>query len=355
VLLWAALTGPGRACQVPVFRYALERWLSDPYELMVVTGAEGLTSAQKQVVQSLRAATTDAAFPVNLEVRTASEEKAVAGTDSPASETPRFELYYPAKLRPLLTEAPIWSGPITADNATRVLRSPARTELVKRLLAGDSAVWVLVEMGDRKTDAAAAATLQGLIETAATRLKIPEGVIGLHEIEAGRRPAPEEAENVLQARIPLKIAFSLLRVSRDDPAEAVFLAQLLHVENDLGDYADAPMAFPVFGRGRVIEPLIGAGLTRDNVLRASGYLCGPCSCVVKEQNPGVDLLIAANWDAALAGSEVVLDKVLPPLTGLPGLAEVAAAKDDGLVAPAGAALGGLAAYRRPFRLRRHPG
>jgi hypothetical protein len=317
VALWVAVPGAVRACQVPVFRYALERWLSDPYELVVVTGPEGLSPAREQVLRALRAATTDQTSLVNLTLRVVAETAPPAGT-SPPPETPRFELYYPAKLRPFLTADPIWRGAVTAENAARVLRSPARTELVKRLLAGDSAVWVLLETSDPGKNAAAAAALKGMIAEAAARLKIPEGVIGLHEIDAGRRPAPEEAENVLQARIPLKIAFSLLRVSRDDPEEAVLRGMLLHLEDDRGDYADQPLAFPVFGRGRALEPLIGAGLTRDNVLRASGYLCGPCSCVVKEQNPGVDLLIAANWDAALAGSEVVPDKVLPPLAGFPG-------------------------------------
>ncbi|MCB1088647.1 MAG: hypothetical protein KDM63_16535, partial [Verrucomicrobiae bacterium] len=75
------------------------------------------------------------------------------------------------------------------------------------------------------------------------------------------------------------------------------------------------MVFPVFGRGRLLEPLIGKGVRSENVMEYATYICGACSCEVKDQNPGVDLLIAADWDTALHGSEVVIEKVLPPLEG----------------------------------------
>jgi hypothetical protein len=52
----------------------------------------------------------------------------------------------------------------------------------------------------------------------------------------------------------------------------------------------------VFGRGRALEPLIGRGIHPDNIMEVSSYLCGACSCEIKDQNPGIDLLLAANWD-----------------------------------------------------------
>jgi hypothetical protein len=178
---------------------------------------------------------------------------------------------------------------------------------------------LLVESGDKEADDAAAATLEGLLGEAGDTLEIPEGVIGANEIEAGRVLTQAEEENVVQSGVPLKIGFSLLRVSRDDPEEGALLGMLLNVEDDLGDFADKPMVFPAFGRGRVLEPLIGAGLTQNNVMYAASYLCGACSCQVKDQNPGVDLLVAADWNAAVAGSEVIMERVLPPLEGFSGL------------------------------------
>ena len=54
----------------------------------------------------------------------------------------------------------------------------------------------------------------------------------------------------------------------------------------------------------------------DNILEASGFLVGPCSCTVKELNPGTDMLFAADWDAAL-DAESVVDAPVPALAGLP--------------------------------------
>ena len=55
-LTWLAvlLLAPaaGRACNVPVFRYALERWAADAYEL-VVFHREPLTTNQQALVASL--------------------------------------------------------------------------------------------------------------------------------------------------------------------------------------------------------------------------------------------------------------------------------------------------------------
>jgi hypothetical protein len=317
VLVWGSLAAIALACQVPVFRYALERWESDHYTLAVVAGAEGLTGEQEAVVQSLREAIEGGDFPVNARVRVVEAEK--EGAAEAAEKTARLELYYPEQLRGHLSDEPVWSGPVTAESAARVLRSPVRTELVKRLLAGESSVWLLVESGDKEADDAAAATLEGLLGEAGDTLEIPEGVIGANEIEAGRVLTQAEEENVVQSGVPLKIGFSLLRVSRDDPEEGALLGMLLKVEDDLGDFADKPMVFPAFGRGRVLEPLIGAGLTQNNVMYAASYLCGACSCQVKDQNPGVDLLVAADWNAAVAGSEVIMERVLPPLEGFSGL------------------------------------
>ena len=52
------------------------------------------------------------------------------------------------------------------------------------------------------------------------------------------------------------------------------------------------------------EPLIVKGIHAANILEASAYLCGACSCEIKEQNPGIDLLMTADWEP-VATKEVV--------------------------------------------------
>jgi hypothetical protein len=73
---------------------------------------------------------------------------------------------------------------------------------------------------------------------------------------------------------------------------------LLGSEADLGEYSNEPVIFPVFGRGRALYALIGEGINTDNIRETVAFLVGPCGCEIKMMNPGVDLLMAANWDAA---------------------------------------------------------
>jgi len=64
---------------------------------------------------------------------------------------------------------------------------------------------------------------------------------------------------------------------------------------------------------------------------ACHYICGACSCEWKQGNPGADLLMTADWDGALEGSWVVVDKILPPLAGVGELVT----GEGGAEAPAG--------------------
>lgn len=342
---FAFALGAAFACQVPVFRYALERWEPDSYEVVVV-GADLLDPAQREVLEFLGNAPLDREMPANLRVAQVNSDATAEAAPAPAPasadklpdlEMPRLELYYPGRLREFLSE-PFWTGKVTMENARKIVHSPMRTEIVRRILQGDSATWLLVESGNKEKDDAAEQKLVEFSGDAEETLKIPDGVIGANEVSNTEYLSPSDAENVLTSDVPLKIAFSVVRLSREDPQEEVLLGMLLSVEDDLGEYANEPIAFPVFGRGRILEPLIGAGLTRDNVLFDSSYLCGACSCQVKEQNPGIDLLVAAAWDAALSGSQVIMEKVLPPLEGAGSLVEAVAeaVAADAPAAPAAA-------------------
>ncbi|MCF6311069.1 MAG: hypothetical protein L3J39_01330 [Verrucomicrobiales bacterium] len=299
------------ACQVPVFRYALERWPADAYELVCVPAQGGLNAKEEAALKFLREAARDEDFPANITVRVDAE-----GENN--SSAARMDLFYPIKMRGILDE-PIWSGDATLGNAQKVVQSPLRKELTKRILTGESAIWLLVESGDPKKDDAAEKALIEHAEKTVENLKLPDGVVGKNDTEKIKQVRPGDEANVLQSDVPLKIEFSVLRISRLDLKEQVFLEMLLNLESDLGEYSKEPMAFPVFGRGRIIEPLIGLGLNYNNVIEHSAYLTGACSCEVKDENPGIDLLIAMNWDAAMEGSQVIIDKMLPPLEGTAAL------------------------------------
>ena len=84
---------------------------------------------------------------------------------------------------------------------------------------------------------------------------------------------------------------------------------------------------PVFGRGRAATVLPARTVTGDAVAEFTAFLCGACSCQVKQLNPGFDLLLPVDWDQVLFGEG---------LAALPAAAEPVAPRQPELVPiPAG--------------------
>jgi hypothetical protein len=315
------------ACQVPVFRYALERWQPDHYQLVIVHDGN-LTSEEQADVTYLEENLVGPNGPmINLRFEAldlAKEKKQFARwkklhSDQNASVS--IHLFFPFEAFEQDTN-PIWNGNFTRNNINQILDSPARRELVKRILAGDSAVWFFLETGNQKEDDKLFKTLEKYAKIAEKEISVPEGVIQQSALDdPSLLLGPGDEENILESSVPLKIAFSILRLSRKDPQEAILRSMLLHLEDDLLDkeMENKPMLFPAFGKGRVLPPLIGAGISEENALADCGYLCGACSCQVKNQNPGMDILVKADWWTALEGSSVIAEKELPPLTGVEDL------------------------------------
>lgn len=303
-----------QACSIPVFRFALERWRPDPYRVTLFHRGP-LAETDRALLDLLETQQND--FVVNLQVRTVDVTEFKHGPDlkdapdvkkSPDGpdgkdaearkddqqlyaslgepEAPVVVVRYPTHLQ---IPVPVWSGPFSRDAVDRLTGSPLRREIVRRLVDGQTAVWLLLECGQPEKDKAAAKLVEEQLKALEQKLKLPE-------------LAPQD--NLL-ASAPLKLAFSVLRVPRGD-AEQPLVQMLLHSEPDLPELSDQPMVFPVFGRGRALLPLVGAGITEDNVHSSATFLVGSCSCEVKELNPGFDLLLSADWDQLLATDGVAL-------------------------------------------------
>ncbi|MDG2401444.1 MAG: hypothetical protein P8M04_12820 [Akkermansiaceae bacterium] len=304
----------GLTCQVPVFRFALERWETDSYTVVIVPGASGkLSPTENEALKFLQSRGEADSGNMNLEVKIDSKK---IGESSAAT----MGLFYPPRSAgPRIP--PIWSGALTMGNAKTLVDSSARREIVSRLLSGESAVWILIESGDKEKDDRAAVEIEKAFAKAEAELKIPDGVLTVAEAREVPPGKQRDLDVTLRSSIPLKIKFSLIRISRTNSAESIFREMLLHMEADLGEFRNEPMVFPVFGRGRALEPLIARGINLVNVFEHSSYFCGACSCEIKNQNPGVDLLISANWEEAIAGNEVIIGKSLPPLLGIGTLSD----------------------------------
>ncbi len=295
-MFYSAATRGTSACSVPVFRYALERWPAAPYLLAVV--CEGpLNDADQALVSRLSEKSADA-FP-NLTVRVLDRHGAPAGELPEGLQTPET-VPLPALLLQYPEESAlrgvVWSGPFSELNLRQLIDSPLRRRIVQQLVLGDAAVWVLLESGNAERDNAAARLLQ-------TRLKAHHQTLALPVLESAAG-----AENLARTN-ELTVTFSLVRLARNDPEEELLVRLLLNSEDDLNGTLE-PMAFPIYGRGRVLYALVGEGINPENIDEACGFLTGPCSCVVKELNPGVDLLMSASWDRAIRPIWTSTDEVL---------------------------------------------
>lgn len=311
-----------RACSVPVFRYALERWPADLYDITVFHRGP-LAPGDRAALEELEKSSSDAPY-ANLEVTTVDlageleEPTQKLWETQAAPEPPWTVVRYPKELE---TEQVVWSGPLGASAVRKLLHSPVRREVARRILRGNAAVWILLESGNKKKDDAAA----GLLET---HLKELEKTLDLPELFA--EDFGTDPEDVPE----LGISFSTIRLSRSNPEEQMFVKMLLGPDPELGKLAE-PVAFPVFGRGRLLCALAGEQIDEENVEAVCSFLVGPCSCQVKAMNPGVDLLMSVDWDGLITG-ELAIDEALPPLTGFSELAALAA---EGAERPDGAPAG----------------
>ena len=307
--------GPARACSVPVFRYALERWPAAPYEVYVFHRGP-LSAPHQKAIDRLKAAESS----VNLNsvdvAGKLDEEAAKVWQNHAAAALPWLVVRYPGDFR---VPVDAWAGPLAEENVALLLDSPARRQVARRLLEGDCGVFVLLESGDRGQDEAAALLLEPELKRLQGSLEIPkppEGSWG--DPVYDQRGAP-----------PLRVAFSMLRVSREDPAERLFV-KLLTATMPALDRVAMPIVFPIFGRGRVLDALVGPQIDKDVIEDACAFLVGPCSCIVKSQNPGLDMLMTVDWDAALSGQKSAIPAVEPPpLTGVGAFASAGAAERGG--------------------------
>ena len=192
-----------------------------------------------------------------------------------------------------------------------------RTKIAERILDGESAVWIFLESGDTDQDNATAEMLKSQLSHMESTLKLPETVDW----------TADGTESSSSNEQELRIAFSLIRVSRDDPREMMLIQMLMHSEPDLFDYISYPMVFPVYGRGRALYALIGDGINERNIHLACTFVTGACSCEIKAINPGVDLLMTVDWDAGIQESWIQYTE-LQPLVGLSQFASVATAGDS---------------------------
>ena len=303
-------------CQIPVFRYALERWSPDLFSVFVLHHSP-LSVENLSLVDRLKKSALESERPANIEVQLIDlnenprYSREFRSDEYSRDQYPLMVVRYPQWVK---TNRLAWMGTLSRESVEALIDSPARRAIIERISAGESAVWVLIESGEQSKDDAAANRLQENLDFLQQRLRLPSREM----IENDEAFQPE-------TQVELRLAFSILRLKHGDPTEAIFASLLINSEPDLHKFSE-PIAIPVFGQGRSYFALVGKGINIQTITDSCQFLTGACSCQVKEQNPGADLVFAANWRQIITGT-AIRPQPLPDLMGMAALADRVETKD----------------------------
>ncbi len=294
---WAA-----QACDTPVCQYTLEHWRRDPYRVYYFY-QEAEDPDDAQVNQYLEQVTAGSDTGANLAFQRV--DVSTLGSVSPGEDqgltiaSPEWVWKrHTSQELPLHVVADpkgldLFAGRLSLSDAQAMVSSPKRAELARLLCRGKQGVLLI---------------LRG------------------HEV-AENAPEIQTARQVVEEAAQQQFDVGLVEVARDDPQETWFVRQLLHVEDDLQDI-NGTMVFGVFGRGHVLEPYLGKGITEENLSELVAFMNGPCSCEIKEGSAGVDLLTSWNWNEHVVESPEADEKPLNSLlAGIEDTADAQAATD----------------------------
>ena len=271
------------ACDTPVYRYAMYRWMPAPYELYYFCDgpldAEG--SQLRERIREFAGVTGPAAnlkfIPVDLqqdrELANIPPDVKEAWTKRASQQMPWCLLLSPMQQR--LSEGSFVAGEVDA-----LIHSPMRQEVGRLLEEGSAGVYVLIDGDDAAATESAEQTVRGVVA----------------DIASGKVPLAA-APNAEGDALPVQtVQLGFVKLHASDPAEKWLIQSLLLLEPDLATSKE-PRLFLIYGRGRALFSSLGKGIHRDNLITDIEFISGACSCTVKEQNPGVDLLMRYDWEA----------------------------------------------------------
>jgi hypothetical protein len=322
------------ACDTPVYRYAMYNWAPAPYRVYYFYRGEPdkrdadinrRLAEQRDRLQPPGAVQPEAAQPPSAAQSTAQGSGAnvvletidVGRKDDvemlPEPVKKAWEAKADAKL-PMHFVFTSWGDLISAERldsatANALVQSPLRSQIAQLLEKRHAAVFLLFCGKDAAANAQAEKVIQEVIARAAKgqiTVEPADDDAPAPTASAGRVAGggPLVADGEGPAR-PQRLQIGLVKLQRSDPAETCLVRSLSTVEREIPEAAGQPMVFAVFGRGRVLPPCIGKGITAENLSLQVELLAGPCSCNIR-QNLGVDLLFQWDWEAtaeALAADE----------------------------------------------------
>ncbi len=226
------------ACTTKVSEWVLLNALPNEYTL-VYFHKDPLTEIEKQQ----NAAVENVVKPANIQFRSFLMRD---------TNQPYYGLYY-GKI--------LISGYHDLKELKNLISSPVRENIARELMAGKLCVMLYLKSGIKEKDDAGIQIVKKAI-----------------------------------ASSPFSHIIPVVELCRDDSDEKHFASMLLSVETDLKDIPE-PMLFGVFGRFKALEPLLGKGISEENVNLLIDFLTADCSCLIKDDLPGMDILFTNNWES----------------------------------------------------------
>jgi hypothetical protein len=319
---WATLLV---ACDTPVYRYAMYRWHPAPYRVFYFH--RGAPSNDDTEVNRLLDEAGSRATPTNLVFEAIDLSKPDAVDRLPEEVKTACRAYREGQLPVHAVFGSrgetIWSGRLEPAAVRGMLESPARTQIAKMLHDGHAAVLVLLPGADREATQRADEVLQQAVRRIGQAQEDPLATPGPASSKTASPPSPVDQEDPSAPAEPgpKPLRLGTLKLDRNDPNEQWLVRGLLGIEKLPPEQEKQPVLYAVFGRGRALGPCLGEQITAESIEELAAFLGGACSCVIKDQNPGVDLLFSWDWDAT---AEHLAESEEKPATDMPQYAEVPA-------------------------------
>ncbi len=276
------------ACDTPVYRYAMYRWEPAPYEIYYFHN-DPIGDEAAKLHEQIEAAARSEDKPANVmfvpvplkedtELRRIPPDVKAAWLKQEEPTIPSYMVVTPLGVQ-------LHSGDLDEATLKALLDSPARTDIANQLEKGKACVMVLLTGSDKAANQEAEKAAKTLIKD------IADGKIELYMTPPMYGiPGEDQPE-------PPKVEIGFYKLDRNNAKEKWLIESLLSIESDLKDdeFKDKAMVFGIFGRGRALPPFVGKGINPDNLLDCVDFVTGACSCTVKDQNPGMDLLFTKDW------------------------------------------------------------
>ncbi len=280
-----------RACDTPVYRYAMYRWFPAPYEVYYFYQDKMSDSATaiKKIIdknQEIEGPIANIVFlPVDLnkdkELTSVPPDIKEAWQKQEKPTIPNYLISSPFGLH-------LYMGKLEESELEPLVDSPVRQQIGKQLAQGKAGVFILLKGEDEKANENADKILKSVVRD------VSSGKVELYMMPSY---GPPDGADAGADAVPPHPQVGMVELKRDDPKEKWLAKTLLSLEPDL--LAEkGPIVFLIYGRGRALFSCLGKGIVRDNLLQDVEFITGACSCTVKDGNPGIDLLMRFDWDTA---------------------------------------------------------